>query len=371
MKKWLWLVLLVHFVNCRNTEIQSVDTNLFSPKSPVLATFFHSVFQYRLAADLTKDLVVMSANNKLFIANRAFIWESADGVNYTKYRFSIPNCNPCSIKYIGYSNGNYLMFAFSYSNSFIGIGDSIANINWRDTTSTIPNTYSYYTDFLYSNGKFHYSNGLKIVTTADGGQNFSTFDTGNSYCITLYPVGSFLGCGINAYYDGSNWQAAKSPYDHMNTTSPPANPRGSFVKSRYISWNSNLDQELGTYYFELSTNLTGDIHTNGLSPSSPTYSKLITNSDYIMTPTKVYENSSGLLAFIVTNTSGNIRMITSSDAINWGLKETTLSGWLNSTASFKEYFYVTSNSYSVLGSNTYIYRTTDGTNWEKFDFSFP
>jgi hypothetical protein len=342
-----------------------------------------------------KFFVFGSSSESNTSSNTPVIYETSDGVTFTKNKVTLGSCVPsnstssnteCRITSVGYDGSTYFVMGVkstciansscNTSNTYAGKGSSLGSITINEVTApTIFNDSSQ--NYVYANGVFHYisfSSAPNIIYSSSNGTSFTNSQLPTSgtsplqtSCQNLYIGESgYPFCGFRYYYDGS-WKATTTSVSNSISAATLSNFRGSYNKAFY---------QILT--FDTSTLTSGIYNTSGsLIPggnfSSNSSSKF--NGTGSMTP--LFSTTNYIFGFLANITAGSpstpsvlnsIGIVRSSDN---GATYTSSGITLPVTITYPMGFGST-NSYIFLAgyvresnnvTRSYLFRSADGTTW--------
>ena len=338
-----------------------------------------------------KFFVFGSYNDSSNKTNYPVIYETSDGLNFTKTKITLGNCVPsysttssteCRITSVAYDGSKYFIMGVKStcaSNSctsstvYAGTGSSLGSlpINVVSAPSVLNDSQQ---NYVYANGAFHYIYGTTIYTSTNG-SSFSSFTvatTGQTSiqntCQNLYIGESgYPFCGLKYYYN-ERWTATTTgvvnaiPATYINT-----NLRASYNKGLYqiLTYNtSTLTSSLfnGTGSLIPNSSLSTDLNFRFSEVGSLT--PLFSTTNYIF----------GFLFNITTGTSSSPPTLNSLKILrssNSGTSYTSSSITLPVTNSYPMGFgstgsYLFMAGYTKDSSNvtkSFLFRSTDGTTW--------
>jgi hypothetical protein len=325
------------------------------------------------------------------------VYETTDGLNFTKNKITLGTCVPspssnqssinteCRITAVANDGTRYFIMGVKstcISNSctsstiYAGTGTSLESLSVNEVTGLITNN-DPNQNYVYANGVFHFisfSNGTSINSSTNGSSftSFSVPTTGSSTlqntCQNLYIGENGLPfCGLKYFYNGT-WTATTTSV----TNSVPAS---------YINFNLRASYNKGLYQiltFDSSTLTSSSFNGNGsLIPNSefstdstPRFSEVGSSTLFFSTNNYIF----GFLANITAGTStspptlNSIKIVRSlnsgasysSSSITLPVKITYPMGF-GSTNSHLFLAGYTRDSSNV--TKSYLFRSTDGITW--------
>ncbi len=335
-----------------------------------------------------------SASDSSTSSSSPVIYETLDGVNFTKNKITMGSCIPssssisnteCRITSVAFDGSKYFVMGVksrcvsnlcTTSTTYAGTGSSLSNIVINDSNIPNPGSGGPIQNSVYVNGVFHYisfSGGTNSIISTSDGVTFTTYPTSGtgttalqSNCDSPY-IGEngYPFCGFRSYYNGG-WTATTTS---IQNSIPAANlnfMRGSFNKGIYQILTSDSANTTSYIY-----NGNGSLIPGGTfsTSSTPNFSGEGSLSNLFSTSTYIF----GFLTSFTTTSNppilNSISIVRSSDN---GITYTLSGITLPTPITFPMGFGFT-NSYIFLAGYTkdsstnitksYLFRSTDGTIW--------
>ena len=339
-----------------------------------------------------KFFVFGSYNDPSNKTNYPVIYETSDGLNFTKTKITLGSCVPsysttsnteCRITSVAYDGSKYFIMGVKStcaSNSctsstvYAGTGSSLGSLPINEVSA--PSVFNdSLQNYVYANGAFHYIYGTTIYTSTNG-SSFSSFTVATTgptslqnTCQNLYIGESgYPFCGLKYYYNGT-WTATTTDVENAIPTSYINNNlRASYNKRLYQILIYNTSTLTSSMF-----NGTGSLIPNNSSLSTEStfrFSEVGSSTPFFSTTNYIF----GFLANITTGTStspptlNSLKILQSS---NSGTSYTSSSITLPVTITYPMGFgstgsYLFMAGYTRDSSNvtkSYLFRSTDGTTW--------
>jgi len=326
-------------------------------------------------------------------SNTPVIYETSDGLTFTKYKLTMGSCvssystsssTECRITSVGYDGSKYFIMGVrstciantscTTSNTYAGIGSSLSSITISDVSApTIFN--DSLQNYVYASGVFHYisysQSGTFIYSTSNG-TSYSSFQLSTSgtsplqtSCQNLYIGESgYPFCGFKYYYNGT-WTATTTSVTNSLSSTTLSNLRGSYNKSLYqiLTYDSSA---LTSGIYSSSGSLIPGGNFSSITSSkfsgAGSLTPLFSTTNYIFGFTASFTTTSN------PPTLNSLGIVRSSDS---GTTYTSSSITLPVSLTYPMGFGST-NSYLFLAgyvkesstvTKSYLFRSTDGTTW--------
>lgn len=342
-----------------------------------------------------KFFVFGSYNDPSNKTNYPVIYETSDGLNFTKTKITLGSCVPsysttsnteCRITAVANDGSKYFIMGVKstcVSNSctsstlYAGTGSSLGSLPINEISA--PSVFNdSQQNYVYANGAFHYisyTNGTTINTSTNG-SSFSSFTVATTgptslqnTCQNLYIGESgFPFCGLKYYYNGTSWTATTTGVENAIPTS-------------YINTNLRASYNKGLYQiltFDTST-LTSSLFngTGSLIPNSSLNTDSTFRFSEVGSSTPLFSTTNYIFGFLANITAGtstsppslnSLKIIRSS---NSGTSYSSSSITLPVTITYPMGFGSTNSHLFLAGytrdssnvTKSYLFRSTDGITW--------